>query len=180
MHESNTPDRPARIFFNDKDVLDLLRGPEAKEIASFEANNRSFKIIHVQSLKLNSNFDANDKDALRSGYAVLSTIVAVDCQDKLPYAIWEFYATADSSRLLSKAIDVDVNHQRQGIGYGFMHVMRKKGYTIQRSGFQTKAGAALLNRLDAQAKPDSPAANCFAILAVVWRLFRRWLPRRSA
>lgn len=149
MHEANTPDRPPRRFSDDENILRLLRSSEAKELLKFQSGDREFKVVFVQGEKINGTKDRNDNDALRYGYATLNTIVAVDCADNRPYAVWEFYASADNERKLSKAIEVDADHQKQGIGSNFWTSMRDAGYGIDRSGFQSAAGAAMLNRIDA-------------------------------
>jgi hypothetical protein len=66
----------------------------------------------------------------------------------VPYALWEFYSYGDSEPFIGKAIEVDVNHQKQGIGKSFCEAVLSAGYRITPSGTQTGAGAALLNSIN--------------------------------
>lgn len=146
----NMDDRVSRDLLSDRDIQSLVSSVPCWPI-EFSADTINFKVgraifSSIDEMKAMGNADTNDLAARVDGFTHLNSFVAKSDSDGYVYAIWEFYSVEPNGPYRGKGIDVDVNHQRKGIGFGFMSAL-KHDYNVQPSGKQTAAGAALLNKL---------------------------------
>lgn len=158
MYQENSADRAARDMHNDaaictlvSNALQCVASGTDLLITDFAVHGKKFNVFYLDRNVLDSTMDHNDVSALNNHYTYLNTFAAVGKQDNKAYTIWEFYSEEGSDRYLGKGIETDVNHHKQGIATGMMAAVKAAGFDIKPSGTQTRAGAALLNAVEALA-----------------------------
>jgi hypothetical protein len=152
----NIDPRPPVSLHDDLQLLaQVSRVPPSHVVAEFTASGRRFRVLmlcreplkDMTNMMLDVSVDADDADASRKGFTVRNTLAAIDTADGKPYAVWEFYSVGDVAPFRSKAMDVDKNHKRLGIGRGMFKAVKDAGYSIVPSGKQTDEGSGLLQSL---------------------------------
>jgi len=148
-YQCNVPARVPRDFLNDAGIQAFAENAEETTL-TFYAADMEFFVRCIQNITLcnENNLDENDLDALSDGYKCLISLAAINKKDLKIYGIYEYYSRDDGvDDYLSKAIDIDCNFQRRGIGTAFLTTIRDNEIKAKPSGKYTLAGAAFLNSL---------------------------------
>ena len=154
---ANIPDRPPEDHANDP-VLTAQGKAAPMQIESFSARGLSLDVVLIQT------GDQDPSRPLSPGeepypihchhrYAALARNPATG----EVLGVLEFYSmpanpfdlTQPGKKLIEKALSVDKNHLRRGIGYNLFVTVLRAGYRVIPSGCFTTAGLALARKLEA-------------------------------
>lgn len=142
----NIPDRPVLDMQHHQKLIWVAVSAPGDIVTSFSANGRQFEAYMTRPRALDSKADTG---ALlrKQGYTDIRLIIARCTTTKLPYAALQFYSHGGSAPFMIKTFDVDVHHQRRGIGTAFYRAVKAIGIDLQPGNKYTTAGAAFLNKM---------------------------------
>lgn len=140
------PDRDPRHWKADDQLAAIAAAAKPNHIIGHfvTTEGKKMAVIVAGRWQLSGGLDATDFVMSSQGWDQLNRLIAFGEDDMRAYAVWELYSRGEETSFRSKAIDVDCDHYKQGIGTGMLRVLVAQGWSIAPSGSATKAGRAFI------------------------------------